>query len=122
MAAVAQVRIDIDCTGLGQSYNAKSVFNSSTTPTAWTYNYRTLATADTAEALDLGDVTTVTGVWIKAVSSGLYVDTSFVSTFVNEIIIPTGEVAYFKPAGTVYIKNYTAAATPTYEFIIIGTT
>lgn len=121
MAAEASITVNAELTGLGKMLEFAEKFTVTTTPTAYTYNYRTLATADTAEALDLGDVTIVHLIIIKAIAS-IYIDTSYVSTFVNEIVLHAGEVAVFKPAGTVYIKNYTAAATPTYEYVVVGIT
>ena len=122
MAGAASISIITELSGLGKLLEFAEKFNITTTPTAFTYNFRTLTTTDTAEALDLGDVSTVEYVVIKAVSGPLYVDTSFSSTFTNEIVIAAGEVACFKPAGATYVKNYTAAATPTYEYVCIGTT
>jgi hypothetical protein len=122
MAAELSVSIIAEASGLGKLLTFLEKFTQTTTPTAFTYNYRTLATADTEEALDLGDVTTVEYVVIKAVSGPLYVDTSFSVTFSNEIIIPAGEIACFKPGGTLYVKNYTALGTPTYEYLVSGTT
>jgi hypothetical protein len=107
--------------GLGKLLNFCDKFSVTTTPTAVTYNYRTLATADTAEALDLGDVTTVEMIIIKAIGA-IDVDTTYVSSFASEIRLAAGEVAMFKPVGTVYVKNYTALATPAYEYWVCGTT
>lgn len=121
MAAECAISIIAEASGLGKLLEFAEKFTVTTTPTAYTYNYRTLATADTAEVLDLGDVTTVHLIIIKAIGS-IYIDTSYVSTFVNEIVLHAGEVAVFKPAGTVYIKNYTGAATPAYEFLVVGVT
>ena len=120
MAAESKVTINISITGLGSEIQMKDVFLG-TTPAEATKHYRILAVADTAEALDLGGISTVQGICIKAVSGGIYIDTSFVAAFVNELTIAEGQTAYFKPAGIVYVKNITAAATPSYEYIVFGT-
>lgn len=123
MAAIAAVRVSVELTGLGEVLDLAQKFNSSTTPTAANYQYRTQATTNTAEALALGDVSTVTGVWIKAVSKELAVDLDYVSAFDSDVSIPAGEANYFsKPAGTVYVKNETAGEVCVYEYLVIGTT
>lgn len=121
--ATATVTTSLTCTGLGATLKLTNSFTG-TTPTALTQNYRVLGTADSEEALDLGDVATVEGVLIKAVSGAIYVDTSFDTTFVNELVIAEGESAYFKPVGVkpVYVINYTAGETPSYSFVVFGTT
>lgn len=121
MAADVSVGMIVDMTGLGKDSSFTEKFSVATTPTALTYNYRTLAVADTAEALDLGDVATVEWVIIKAIGA-IYVDTSYSVSFSNELVIPAGQVASFKPGGTVYVKNFTGAATPAYEYWACGTT
>jgi len=121
MAASCDISVIAEFSGLGKLLNFCDKFSVTTTPTAVTYNYRTLATTDTAEALDLGDITTVEMIIIKAVGA-IYIDTSYTASFSSEITLAAGEVAIFKPYGTVYVKNYTALATPAYEYLAIGTT
>ena len=121
MAVTVTNKLIVEVEGLGKLLQFAESWVETTAATAATYNYRTLTTADTAEALDLGDVAVVHQIVIKAIGS-IYIDTSYVSAFVNEITLHAGEVAVFKPAGTVYIKNYVALATPAYEYVLTGTT
>lgn len=120
MAAACDVTLSALIAGLGKSLELQDKFSLASF-TAQTYNYRTLAVADAAEVLDLGDVSTVSLVIIRAIGA-IFVDTSYVAAFSSEISIPAGQFAVFKPSGTVYVKNSVALATPAYEIYIIGTT
>jgi len=122
MAVVCTIKTSIELTGLGKDISLSESFDVTTAATAATYNYRVLATADTAELLDLGDVSTVELIWIKAVSGAIDIDCDFSSSFDADISIAEGEVHTFKPAGTVYVKNNGAAETPSYEYVVVGTT
>lgn len=94
------------------------------TPTATSgVQFRTIATTNTEETLDVGDVATVDMIILKAVSGDIAVDTSFNATFSTEIIAEAGELPLiFKPNGTVKVKNNTADETPTYSYMVIGRT
>jgi hypothetical protein len=110
-------------TGLGKDQEFIETATVTTTPTAATYNYRTQATADTEEALDLGDVATEHLLIIKAVSNDMLVDLDFSSSFDSDLSIPEGEFAVIpKPAGTVYIKNEDSGETCVYEYLLVGVT
>jgi hypothetical protein len=122
MAAVGTVKVQLKLTGLGEEIDVKEKFNVTTTPTAVTHQYRTLATADTAEALDLGDVATVHKIWIKAIDLDIEIDADYVSSFDADIVVHAGEVALFKPSGVVYVKNQDASETPKYEYVVVGVT
>ncbi len=122
MAANALVELALTLTGLGTRHDPTFSFNIGTTPTSVTYNYRTLASAGTAEALDLGDVSTVYGILIKAVDSDIELDCNFSSSFSADLKIKSGEVAFFMPAGSVYVQNEDSGETPSYEYYVIGTT
>ena len=124
MAATVTISNRVELAGLGKDLVMQDVAVDATTPTAFTYNYRKLAVADTAEALDLGDVATVTGIWIRAIDYALYVDTSYVAAFSAEMTLAAGGPPAFipTPSGTVYVKNVTAAQTPVYEAVVWGTT
>lgn len=119
--ATANIKILADVTGLGERMEFVESFDVSTDPTVFTHQYRIQATSDTAEALALGDVSTEHMVIIKAVTNDMDVDCDYSATFDADINIPQGEVAIFKPSGTVYIKNATAAETVTYEYWVLGT-
>ncbi len=122
MAANALIELALTLTGLGQRADPVFSFNITTAPTAVTYNYRILSVADTEEILDLGDVSTVLGILIKAVALDLLIDADFVSDFNSDLIVKAGEVAFFRPSGIVYVKNEDSGVTPTYEYYVIGTT
>lgn len=122
MTANALVELALTLTGLGQRHDPTFSFNIGTTPTSSTYNYRVLATAGTAEALDLGDVFTVYGIMIKAIDHDIELDCNWSSSFSADLKVKSGEVAFFMPAGTVYVKNEDTGETPAYEYYVIGTT
>lgn len=127
MAAACTIKIIGSQTGLGKNLDFAESFEIATTRataiTASTYNYRTLATANTAEVLDLGDVTTVLLVIIKCISGGkLDVDCDYVSSFDADIEIEEGEMAIFTPSGTVYVKDNAGTETPVYEYWVVGVT
>jgi hypothetical protein len=110
-------------TGLGKTLEFVETADTTTAPTAATYNYRTQATADAEEALDLGDVATEHLLVLKAVTNDLDVDLDFVSAFDADFTIPAGECAVVpKPAGVVYVKNNGAGETCVYEYVLTGTT
>ncbi len=122
MTANALVELALTLTGLGQRHDPTFSFNIGTTPTSSTYNYRVLGTAGTAEALDLGDVFTVYGIMIKAIDHDIELDCNWSSSFSADLKVKSGEVAFFMPAGTVYVKNEDTGETPAYEYYVIGTT
>lgn len=121
MAGTATVNISARLTGLGESsFNLSDSFTDAT-PTKVVQQYRVLASADSDEALDLGDISTVEGIMIRAVDLDLDVDCDYVDSFNADLDIAAGECAYFKPEGTVKVKNGTASETPAYEYIAWGT-
>lgn len=124
MAASITVSSRVELEGLGKNLYMQDVATDGTTPTASTYNYRVLATADTAEALDLGDISTVAIVIIRAIDYDLDIDLDFSVAFDADSTVKAGEPAAVipNPAGTVYVKNHNAAETPAYEYLAIGTT
>jgi hypothetical protein len=121
--ASGTAKVQLQLIGLGEEMNVKEKFDTTTAPTAACHHYRTLAVADTAEALDVGDVAATHMLWIKAVTNDLDVDLDFVSAFDKDLTIQAGEVALIPvPAGTVYVKNNGAGETPVYEYVVLGTT
>lgn len=123
MAAEATVKLLAKLTGLGNEEHYHKSGTDETTPTAGAYMYRTIATADTAEALDLGDVTTVTGIILYAISYDVDIDLDYVAAFDADMTAKASgiPVVITYPAGTVYVKGE-AGQTPTYEYIVWGTT
>jgi len=122
MAASAGINVIVELLGLGKIQSFVERFSLSNTPALAHYNYRVQATTDTEEALDLGGVSTVDLIAIKAVSKDLIIDTSYAAaTFSEEINLPEGEIAVFKPVGsTIYVMNGTALDVCTYEYLLIG--
>lgn len=124
MAAATKVIIQVELTGLGKDQYFTQVATDGTTPTAATYNYRVLATTNTAEALDLGDISTNAILAIRAIDYDLDVDLDYVSAFDKDLTVKAGEPAALipNPSGIVYVKNNGTDETPAYEYLIIGTT
>lgn len=121
MAANFSTKIISELTGLGETVNFIKQGDDETTPTAGAYMYRTITTANTAEALDLGDVNTVTAIVLYAVDYDVDIDLDFDTSFdADQTAKAAGiPVVITYPAGDVYIKGETGQ-TPKYEFLIIG--
>ena len=124
MSATVTVSSRVELAGLGKDVYLQDVATDGTTPTAATYNYRVLATADTAEALDLGDISTVSMIMIRAIDYDLDIDLDYSSAFDSDLTVKAGEPAAVvpNPAGTVYVKNNGTSETPAYEYLVCGTT
>ena len=123
MAASGTINIVAQLLGLGKEIDFIDRFTLTETPAKSTQQYRIQATGGTAEVLDLGGVTTIDLIIIKAVANDLLIDTSNVGgagSFVEELNISEGEIAVFKPGGTVFIDNETGVEQVTYEYIVIG--
>jgi len=122
MAAEARAKVSVEVTGLGKELLFAENFVTTIAPTKAVYNYRVLGTVDTEEALDLGDITTVELVIIKAIDYELEIDCNYTAaTFRANIQLAVGEVAMFKPSSAVYVNGAESDETPAYEFIVIGT-
>lgn len=123
MAAEFKANIVAKLTGLGEQINFIKSGTDETTPTAGSYMYRTIATADTAEALDLGDVSTVTAIVLWAVDYDVDIDCDYVSAFDADLTAKAAGIPAIitYPAGTVYVKGE-SGQTPKYEYLVIGTT
>lgn len=120
MAAEANVSIICEVTGLGQLQMMAEKFNVTTTPARVHYQYMVQATADVAEVLDVGDVGTVHLIILKCVANDVDIDTTYSSSFNAEIEVQEGEVAVFKPKGTVWIQNDDSSEQSTIEYLVIG--
>lgn len=120
MAAECTINLLAKITGLGKELRIPEQF-STTVPTRVFYQYMVQAVADTAEAIAVGDVGTIELIIMKCVANDVDVDTSFSASFSAELTINEGEMAIFKPTGTVYIKNDDAAELSTVEYWIVGT-
>jgi len=123
MAAEFKINMMAQLSGLGEQIDFIKSGTDETTPTAGSYMYRTIATADTAEALDLGDVSTVTAIILYAIDYDVDIDCDFVAAFDADLTAKTAgiPVVITYPAGTVYVKGETGQ-TPAYEYLVIGTT
>ena len=124
MAAALTVSVIAELTGLGEGLVFVDKGINGTTPTAFTKIYKTLAKADTAEALDLGDVSTIACIVIRAITKNLDIDLDYADPFSKDLTIKAGEepAVIPNPAGIVYVKNNTESETPVFEYIVIGTT
>lgn len=120
--AEAKVTINVDINGLGKGVQCKDTFINGTTPEAAIHiPQQQQETADLEEALKVGSVDTITGVWIKAIENDIAVDTSWVTpTFNTELVIAEGTSQFFVPSGVVHIKNNTEAEKITFESVIFG--
>lgn len=124
MAAEFICKILAKLTGLGKEEEFNKKGTDETTPTASAYMYRTIAVADTAEALDLGDVATVTAIILYAIDYDVDIDCdcASVAAFDADLTAKAAgiPVVITYPASTVYIKGE-SGETPKFEYIVIGT-
>jgi hypothetical protein len=122
MAAVAEIRATIEFEGLRKTINFPMEWTTTTTPTKYVQMRQVQNTTNTAEALDLGDITTPLLIAMVCVTNDVDVDCNYTSaTFRASNTINEGEGAIFMPAGSVYVKNNDAGELFTIEYIIIGT-
>ena len=123
MAAEFNVKMMAQLSGLGEPIDFIKSGVDETTPTAGSYMYRTIAAANTAEALDLGDVSTVTAIILFAVDYDVDIDLDFVSAFDADLTAKAAgiPVVITYPAGNVYVQGETDQ-TPKFEYLVIGTT
>lgn len=120
MAASCEVNVIASLTGLGQLQDLAEKFSVTTTPARCVYQYLEQTTADTAEALEVGDIGTVHLIILKCVANDVDIDTSFDTSFSAEIECQEGEICVFKPTGTVYIQNDDEGEKSTIEYLAIG--
>lgn len=121
MAAVATVRATVELEGLRKTLNFPLEFTTTTTPTTYFMGRQVQATADTEEALDMGDVATPLLIVLYCVSNDVDIDCNYSASFSADITVNEGEGSIFRPAGTVYIKNDDSAEAVTVEYLVIGT-
>jgi hypothetical protein len=120
MAAKLTIKMIAELTGLGEGAAILDSYEASV-PTKYNHQYRVQAVADTEEAIDIGDITTVELVVIKVIANDADIDCNFSAAFKASITIDEGKLSAFKPAGTVYLKNNDAAEQVTFEVWIFGT-
>ena len=120
MAASGSVSVVMQLLGLSQESSFSDRFALTNVPSLKLTDYRQQAVADTEETLDIGSMSNVDAIVIKAITNDMTVDPSFDTSYRAGIQILEGEFAVFSPAGTVKIKNLTGAEQATYEYFIIG--
>ena len=121
MAAECNVNIIAKLSGLGDLQEISKRFSTTATPARALYHYEVQATADTEQALELGDVATVDLIIIKCVENDIDIDTTYSIAFSAEIVVQEGEVAVFKPEGsTVYWMNNDTGESSTIEYLVVG--
>lgn len=120
MAAECTVSIIAELTGLGQLQQLAEKFSVTTTPARCVYHYMEQTTADTDEAIAVGDVGTIHLIVLHCITNDVDIDTSYVSSFSAEIECQEGETCVFKPTGTVRIKNDDAGEKSKIEYWVIG--
>lgn len=123
MAAEFKINMMAQLSGLGEQIDFIKSGTDETTPTAGSYMYRTIAAANEAEALDLGDVSTVTAIVLWAVDYDVDIDLDYVDAFDADLTAKAAgiPVVITYPAGTIYVQGETDQ-TSVYEYVVIGTT
>ena len=120
MAVTNKVQVLAVLEGLGEM---ESFVDSFSTPTTITYKntgYMIQATADTAEVLPLGGVTTPELIILKCISNDVDIDTSYSSSFSAEQGCKEGTFCVFRPEGAVWFKNADAAEQSTIDYWVWG--
>jgi len=120
LAVEATINGHLELTGLGETWMIPFTFSP---PTVATKNcgYQQQATANSAEAIPLGGVTTASLVLIHAKTNSVDIDTSFDTSFSAEQTIAEGDYALISvPSGTLYFKNTTTDEQATIEYWILG--
>ena len=120
MAAECTVSIIAELTGLGQLQQLAEKFSVTTTPARVYYQYMEQATTNAHEVLGIGDVGTIHLIVLKCIANDVDIDTSYSASHSAEIEVQEGEVAVFKPSGTVWIENNDAGEKSTIEYLVIG--
>ena len=121
MAAECTLNILGEITGLGKELRIAERFSTTSVPTRVFYQYMVQAVTNTDEAIAVGDVGSIQLIVMKCITNDVDVDTSYSASFSAEIEIQEGEMAIFKPTGTVRIKNDDTGELSTVEYWIIGT-
>lgn len=123
MSAEALVTTKVTLTGIGDEIQVKTTVVDGTTFTKLLKVYPVLAVADTPQALEIGDISTIAGVYIKALDYDAEIDLDFVSSFDADLTVKAGEPAAYipNPAGIIYFTGVEADETPKLEVVIFGT-
>ena len=122
MAALAEINIIANLTGLGKNLEFAEKFATSTTITRAMHHYAVQDTANTDQALELGDIGTIQLLIIKCVDSDVNLDLDYVSDFDADLQIQEGECAVIPtPSGVVRFRNVTTDEVSTIEYLLLGT-
>jgi len=123
LAAEFKINMMAQLAGLGEPINFIKSGVDETTPTAGSYMYRTIADADVAEVLALGDVATVTAIVLYAVDYDVVIDCDCADagSFDADLTAKAAgiPVVITYPSGNVYVQGE-AGQTPKYEYLVIG--
>ena len=121
MAASCSVSIIAEVLGLGNDQVFCEKFSTTNTPARAVYHYMVQATANTAEALEVGDVSTIDLVILKCVANDVDLDLDWDTAFDADLTVAEGEACVIPaPAGTVYFKNNDTDEQSTIEYWVIG--
>ena len=121
MAAECVVKFICTLTGLGEDLVITDSYSTGV-PTRLIKHYAIIDAADTAQALEIGDVATEELLVIKAISGDIQVDLDCadVASFDVDLTIVEGKSAIIpQPSSTVYWKG--DGATDAIEYLLIGT-
>ena len=124
--AECNVTIGVDVVDLGSEVNKRIRFSTTSDPEAMQVGYGTVATANTMETLDLGQVAAslVDMIYIKAIANNVYVSPGSVASTGPLLKIPAGEANVFRPyfEGAVAVSVGITADTDetAYEYIVVG--
>jgi hypothetical protein len=121
MSVENSIRIVGEITGLGEGQKFAEAMATTTTCTKFYHGVQIQAVADTAEALELGNVATPQLVLLKCITNDVDVDVTYSSSFNAELTVNEGEFALFKPYATTYIKNNDSSEQSTIEVYVWGT-
>jgi len=124
VAAEFRMKLLAQLTGLATGVTKEMSINCATvtTPDIDTFHRQSQATIDTAEALNIGDVTTELVVIIFAPTVAIDVDLNYSSSFSADFTIPIGQFAVIpKPVGLIYLNNNTGTTKFVADIATIGT-
>jgi hypothetical protein len=123
MAGQAEISSSISIDGLDNPIEIKKTFVDTTAPgIAIQIPDLKQETADVAQVLNIAGIDNIRGIWIFANTGVVSIDTSFDTTFHEEVRVYAGQWTFIPtPSGIVYFKNYTAGSQVTISYCVFGT-